>query len=354
MNARTVLIVDDDPMTRKMLTEMLRIESYEIFEADGGMAALRQIKAHRPDLILLDLIMPDIDGYEVTRRVRSDPEMKHTAIVMITGRDVSQEKTSALEAGADDLLSKPILMGELLARVRTALSAKAYRDRLENERSVLEAEVARQTAELRRAVSEAAAASLEIVHRLARAAEFRDDTTGSHVERVSRYAEVIALEMGMPPEECRLLRLAASMHDVGKIGVPDDVLRKPGSLDRSEAEIMHQHTDIGGQILDGSSLELVRMAAVIALYHHEWWNGEGYPRRIGGENIPRYARIVAVADALDAMTSARPYRKAVSMDEAFSEIQARSGVQFDPSAAGAALRARQKLEKIRDSYPAQG
>ncbi len=354
MSGQKILIVDDDAMTRRMLDEMLRLQSYDLFEADGGGNALRQIEAHHPDLILLDLVMPDMDGYEVASRVRADPKTSHMAIVMITGRDVSQEKIRALEAGADDLLSKPILMAELLARVRTALSAKAYRDRLENERSVLEAEVARQTSELRRAAAEVEAASLEIVRRLARAAEFRDDSTGSHVDRVSRSTEVIAREMGLPPEECRVLRLAASMHDVGKIGVPDEVLRKSGSLDPRETTIMRQHTDIGEQILHGSSLDLVRMAATIALHHHEWWNGKGYPRGIGGTDIPLPARIVAVADALDAMTSIRPYRTAVGTDKAFAEIEALAGVQFDPEVVRAAVRARRELEAIRAAYPIQG
>lgn len=354
MSGQKILIVDDDAMTRRMLEEMLRLQSYDVLLAETGEGALRQIEVHHPDLMLLDLIMPDMDGYEVARRVRTDPQMKGLAIVMITGQDVAQEKTRALEAGADDLLSKPVLMAELLARVRTALSAKAYRDRLENERSVLEAEVARQTAELRRAVAEAEAASLEIVHRLARAAEFRDDSTGAHVDRVSRYTEVIAREMGLPKRECQVLQLAASMHDVGKIGVPDEVLRKPGTLDRGEATIMRQHTDIGEQILHGSSLELVRMAATIALYHHEWWNGEGYPRGVRGTDIPLPARIVAVADALDAMTSIRPYRTAVSMDQAFAEIEALAGVQFDPQAVRAAVRARRELDAIRASCPLQG
>lgn len=350
MNAHTILVVDDDPMTRQMLSDMLRLQSYDVHVADGGLEALRMVKECRPDLILLDLIMPDVDGYDVASRVRGDPSARQAAIIMITGRDVTREKTRALEAGADDLLSKPICMAELLARVRTTLNAKAYTDRLEHERSILELEVARQTAALRRALDESAAAALEIVRRLALAAEFRDVGTGAHIERVSRYAQVIASAMGIPEEECRLLRLASTMHDVGKIGVPDDVLRKPGKLTHEEMAVMQQHTSIGAQILQGSNVPLVRTAAEIALHHHEWWDGRGYPNKLSGESIPRFARIVSVADAIDAMTSMRPYRRSVSMEEAFAEVSAMAGQQFDPDVVQAVQHVRTELIAIRSEF----
>lgn len=350
MNAQTILVVDDDPVTCQMLSDMLRLQSYEVYVAVGGEDALRKVKEFRPDLILLDLIMPKVDGYDVASRVRGDAAAKGTAIIMITGRDVTREKTRALEAGADDLLSKPICMAELLARVRTTLNAKAYTDRLESERSILESEVARQTAALRKALDESAAAALEIVRRLALAAEFRDAGTGGHVERVSLYAQVIASAMGMPEEQCRLLRLASTMHDVGKIGVPDDVLRKPGKLTPDEMAVMQQHTSIGAQILRGSNVPLVRTAAEIALYHHEWWNGRGYPNKLAGDSIPCFARIVSVADAIDAMTSMRPYRQSVSMEEAFTEVSEMAGQQFDPDVVRAVQRVRTDLAAIRSEF----
>lgn len=329
---------------------MLRMQSYQVYVAIGGEDGIRKAKEFRPDLILLDLIMPKVDGYDVASRVRGDSAAGHAAIIMITGRDVIREKTRALEAGADDLLSKPICMAELLARVRTTLNAKAYTDRLEDERSILESEVARQTAELRKALDDSAAAALEIVRRLALAAEFRDLGTGGHVERVSLYAQVIASAMGIPEEECRLLRLASTMHDVGKIGVPDDVLRKPGKLTPDEMAVMQQHTSIGARILQGSNVPLVRTAAEIALCHHEWWDGSGYPNRLAGTSIPCFARIVSVADAIDAMTSMRPYRQSVSMQDALSEVRAMAGQQFDPDVVQAVQRVRTELAAIRSEF----
>lgn len=326
------------------------MQSYQVYVAIGGEDGIRKAKEFRPDLILLDLIMPKVDGYDVASRVRGDSAAGHAAIIMITGRDVIREKTRALEAGADDLLSKPICMAELLARVRTTLNAKAYTDRLEDERSILESEVARQTAELRKALDDSAAAALEIVRRLALAAEFRDLGTGGHVERVSLYAQVIASAMGIPEEECRLLRLASTMHDVGKIGVPDDVLRKPGKLTPDEMAVMQQHTSIGARILQGSNVPLVRTAAEIALCHHEWWDGSGYPNRLAGTSIPCFARIVSVADAIDAMTSMRPYRQSVSMQDALSEVRAMAGQQFDPDVVQAVQRVRTELAAIRSEF----
>jgi len=348
MSKHKILVVDDDPLISQMLVDMLRLQEqeYEVEAADRGAAALKKIAATCPDLVLLDLIMPDMDGYEVARRLRSDPLWSRVAIVMITGRDVSREKTKALEAGADDLLSKPICMPELLMRVRTALSAKAYRDRLEDERAYLAAEVDRQTAALRRAMEESSSAALEVVRRLARAVEFRDDDTGAHGERVSQFAEVIAEAMGLGAEECRLIRFAASMHDIGKIGVPDQVLHKAGPLTPSEREIIEMHTRNGSRILSGSSLELIRMAEAIAMSHHEWWNGQGYPERLSGEAIPLSARIVSVADALDAMVSKRRYSDGFGMDKALQEIQAMSGVQFDPKVVAACLAVRGRVDEI--------
>lgn len=354
MNTQKILVVDDDSMTRKMLCDLLRMQHYEVADAEGGTAALELVASLHPDVVLLDLVMPDMDGYEVAHHLRSHGELGRTAIVMITGRDISQEKTKALEAGADDLLSKPICVPELLARVRTAISAKAYRDQLENQRSVLEAEVSRQTAALQIALQEASAAAEEIVHRLARAAELRDDTTGAHVERVGRFSEVVARDMGLDEETCRLIRLAATMHDVGKIGVPDNVLRKPEVLTPEERKIMEQHTYIGEQILHGSSLKVVNLAALIALNHHEWWNGKGYPRGVSGNGIPVEARIVSVVDALDALTSLRPYRTALTMDKALSEIGALSGVQYDPQVVASAGRRRAELDAIRRNHLLHG
>lgn len=351
MNGHKILVVDDDPLIRSTLVHLLRVHDYDVEAVENGRMALEHVAGKRPDLLLLDLIMPDIDGYEVARRLRADPAGGHVAIVMITGRDVSVEKTKALEAGADDLLSKPICIPELLARVRTAISAKDNRDRLEDERMRLAAEVDRQTAALRTALAETSAAADEIIRRLARAAELRDDNTGAHIERVSRYAEVIAGAMGLGVEECRLIRLAASMHDVGKIGVPDGLLRKPGPLELNEREIMEQHTRIGSQILSGSSLELIRMAERIAGAHHERWDGRGYPDKLSGARIPREARIVGVADALDVMTSMRPYHQACGMDGALREIEMMAGAQFDPEVVAACLMVRGRLKEIMATYP---
>jgi putative two-component system response regulator len=353
MNHQKILVVDDDPLISRTLVDLLRVQGYEVDRVDCGKDGLAYVKEKHPDLVLLDLVMPDMDGFEVARRIRAETSGSSVAVVMITGRDVPREKTTALEAGADDLLSKPICIPELLARVRSALNAKSHRDQLEDERSYLALEVARQTAALRKAFDESSAASKEIIRRLAKAAEFRDDDTGAHVERVSRYAEVIASAMGRSESDCQLLRLAATMHDVGKIGVPDEILRTPGGLTEDERQVMERHAEIGAQILHGSSIELIQLAEVIARSHHEWWNGEGYPDKLKGESIPRDARIVGVADALDAMTSSRLYRPTLNLNEAFDEIKGMSGRQFDPAVVKASLSVVERLREIMRKYPGQ-
>lgn len=325
-----ILIVDDDDHNVRLLEAMLIPMGHEIFTARDGEDGLKAVTAHSPDLILLDIMMPKINGFDVARMLKERNETRGIPIVMVTALDEVEDRVKCLEAGADDFLSKPVDKTELTARVRSLLEVKAYHDHQGRYQKLLEAEVNQKTRQLREALEKAKLSSLETVIRLCLAVDSKDHETGSHIRRISQCAAAIARKAGLSERDAEHLLYAAPMHDIGKIGIPGHILTKPGPLDAAEWEIMKRHTTIGAKILSGSSEDFIQLAEAIARTHHERWNGSGYPEGLKGEQIPVCGRVTAVADVFDAMTSDRPYRRAHSDDETFDHIRGGAGVLFDP------------------------
>jgi len=254
--------------------------------------------------------------------------------MMTTQREVN-DRLKALEAGADDFLAKPVDETELRSRVNSLLKVKAYNDLMCNYPKEVEAEVAKRTQNLTKALEKIKTASLDTVYRLARAAEYKDEDTGAHVERMSHYSSAIARGMNLDDEFVEQILWAAPMHDIGKIGIPDRVLQKPGKLDDDEWVIMRQHTTIGAEILKDASADFIKLAEAIAISHHEKWDGSGYPQRLKGSDIPLAGRIVAMADVFDALTSERPYKNPFPLEKSFAIIKEGQGSHFDPEVVNA-------------------
>ncbi len=334
---KRILVVDDEPANRKLLEAMLARFGYEVELASDGSQALTQLSLGF-DLVLLDVMMPGMDGFEVTRRIRGGTENADIPICIVTALAAREDRLRAVEAGANDFIAKPIDMIELKIRIVSLLKLKEGQDAIKRHRAELEAMVAARTESLRQALQDTAKAQrrayhaqLETIERLALAAEYRDTDTALHIQRISVYCHLIARRLGLSPRECQILFHACPMHDVGKIGIPDAILLKPGKLNPAEWEIMKTHTDIGARILGGSSSELLQAGEMISRTHHEKWDGSGYPIGLAGEAIPLWGRIVAVADVFDALTSTRPYKEAMQNDEAIQIMREGRGTQFDPS-----------------------
>ena len=325
-----ILVVDDEDGNLRLMEAMLLPLGYEVILAADGEEALAKVKEAPPNVILLDTLMPKIDGFEVARRLKEDETTKTIPVVMMTAQSDVEERLKALEAGADDFLSKPVDEVELRARVNSLLKVKAYNDHMRNYQEELEAEVAKRTQGLAKAFEKIKTASLDTVYRLSRAAEYKDEDTGAHVQRMSHYSSAIARGMGLDDDFVEQILWASPMHDIGKIGIPDRVLQKPGKLDPDEWTIMKQHTTIGAEILKDASADFIKLAEAIALSHHEKWDGSGYPQGLRGSDIPLAGRIVAVADVFDALTSERPYRSPMPLEEALAIIEDGRGSHFDP------------------------
>ena len=348
-----ILIVDDEAPNRLVLEGMLVSQGYAVALARDGREALQMVEQRAPDVVLLDVMMPDMDGFEVLTRLRAREESLHLPVVMVTALSASEHRVRALDIGADDFLTKPVDMAELRARVRSLVQVKAFHDHMRHDREELEAQVKERTHMLHQAMLDLKAASLETVLRLARAAEYKDDDTGEHVLRMSRFAAAVATRMGLDEDEVEQLLQAAPMHDVGKIGIPDRVLMKPGRLTPDEWQLMRRHCKFGQQILADSKAPVIQLAEIIALNHHEKWDGGGYPRGLAGTDIPLPARIVAAADVFDALMSARPYKVAFDLDRSLSIMREGRGTHFDPEVLDAFMAALDEILDIRDDLKDQ-
>jgi putative two-component system response regulator len=331
-----ILVVDDVEQNLALLGSLVRSLGYEVETARDGLEALAKL-ALGVDLVLLDVMMPGLDGYEVARRVRSDSRTGDLPIILVTVLDSREDRVRAIQAGASDFIAKPVDKTELLVRISSQLRLKQAQDALKRSQAELEERVARRTAELRRTCEEAAdanrrtyAAHVDTIRRLVLAAELKDPETARHILRISRYSRVLAKALHLAPGETEVLGHAVTMHDVGKIGIPDAILFKRGALDEDERKVMESHTLIGSRILADSPSELMQQGHVVALTHHERWDGTGYPRRLRGEQIPLAGRICAVIDVFDAMTTARPYRPAIPPAEALEAMRRGRGLHFDP------------------------
>jgi putative two-component system response regulator len=320
-----ILAVDDEASNLLLLRRILERDGYTNLETttDPTQVPAMFVKT-LPRLVLLDLHMPQMDGFELMERLGLiTGERRSIPFLVLTADATDETKRRALSIGARDFLTKPLDRIELLLRVRNLLQVQELQDRLYEHNANLEEEVAERTRDLEQA-------RLEILDRLALAAEYRDDTTQEHAWRIGRTCALLALGLGLPEGEVELMRRAGPLHDIGKIGVPDAILLKPGKLTDEEFEQIKTHTTIGAEILSGSRSPLLRMAERIALTHHEHWDGGGYPGALSGEQIPLPGRIVAVADVFDALTHERPYKDAWPVKEAVAEIFHQAGRQFDP------------------------
>jgi putative two-component system response regulator len=346
----TILIVDDEVRNVELEKALLEPYNYKVLTALDGDEVLKAVAANSIDLILLDVMMPGKDGFEITRRLKSNEKTRIIPIILVTALSDKKDRIKGIEAGCDDFISKPVDVSEFVARVRTSLEVKSYSDDMHNHEIELENEVSKRTAELYTAMALIEEASLETIHRLAAIVEYRDEYTGSHITRMSRYAAAITQKMGLDDGLAKAMLYASPMHDIGKIGIPDRILLKPGKLDSDEWEIMKQHAVIGANILNGSKQDYMKLAEEIALTHHEKWNGRGYPQGLVGEDIPISGRIAAVADVFDALISERPYKPALSTGESFTIIEGECGRHFDPKVAEAFLDIKQEILTIVEQY----
>jgi putative two-component system response regulator len=325
-----ILVVDDQEANALLLQAVLAHAGYTCVEMmSDPLAVVRRCSEQPPDVMLLDWHMPGRSGAEILEDIAYLTEEPNWMPVLVLTADIAPDtKRRALALGARDFLTKPIDVAEVLLRVRNLLQTRYLRIELQLHNDLLHERVQERTAELE-------AAKLEMLDRLALAAEFRDDATGQHADRIGRTSELLALELGLDVTEATLIGHAARLHDIGKIGISDELLLKPGAYTTGDFEVMKQHPEIGARILSGSTNELLMMAEQIALTHHESWDGTGYPCGLAGEGIPLSGRIVTVADVFDALTHRRPYKEAWPVAEAAEEILGASGRKFDPAVVAA-------------------
>ena len=345
-----ILIIDDQVQNIELLEAYLAPECYEIIKAFNGKDAVNIIAANQIDLVLLDIMMPGIDGFEVIRRVRQGEKNRLLPIILVTALKEKEDRVKGIEAGCDDFISKPVDKLELLARVHSLLKVKAYNGLMLNYRTELESEVTARTEQLKQALQRIKTASLDTIYRLSMASEYRDEETGAHIKRVSRYSAAIARKMGMDENTIETILYAAPMHDLGKIGIPDQILMKRGKLDPAEWKIIKFHTVIGAKILHGAEAEFIKLGEVIALSHHEKWDGSGYPNGEKGQQIPIAGRIVAIADVFDALTSKRPYKEAFPTEVSLAIVKQGRGTHFDPDVADAFFGIQDEIINIKKQH----
>jgi putative two-component system response regulator len=326
MNRAPILCVDDEPANLGVLRSVLKESSPLVF-ARNGAEALTAVSKHHPCLVLLDVDMPGMDGYEVCRRLKRNPMTEGIPVIFVTSRTDEQHETTGFDVGGVDYIAKPISGPIVRARVRTHLSL-VRAEALEN--------------------SYRAA-----VYMLGEVGHFKDSETGTHIWRVAAYTRAMAEALGWNDERCRLIELAAAMHDTGKIGIADVILRKPGKLDTDEWKIMQTHARIGHKILARSEAPLFQLAAEIALNHHERWDGGGYPQGLAGEAIPESARIVMIADVFDALATKRPYKQAWELERVCAVIEQSAGSHLDPRMVACFLNIQPRILDIKAHWEGQ-
>ena len=310
-----ILIVDDEPNNLQLLRQVLK-EKYNISIANNGVEALEATIRVKPDLILLDVMMPKLDGYQTCIRLKADRRTENIPVIFVTAKTQVVDEKKGFDVGAVDYITKPISAPIVQARVATHLA-------LYDQKKAFQIQLRQRTAEL-------AESQRTAIHMLGEAGHHNDTDTGLHIWRMAAYAGALARKFGWSASRSKQLEFAAPMHDTGKIGIPDEILKKPGKLDAQEWKIMMTHAQLGFDILSKSQTPLFQMAAEIALNHHEKWDGSGYPNQLQGSSIPESARIIAIVDVFDALTTRRPYKEAWSMGDALKEIEIGSGKHFDP------------------------
>ncbi len=351
-----IMLVDDEPIVFRVICRYLKNFGYENFvTTSDATRAMELIEQEQPDVVLLDIMMPEINGLQLLQQIRRQDRLRYLPVLMLSASGDDDTRLLALNLGATDFLSKPVQPTELAPRVRNALVLKSHNDDLEEQ-------VHRRTLELE-------AARREAIECLARASEYRDDDTGNHVIRVGRFAAILGGALGLPESHVEILEQAALLHDVGKIGIPDAILLKPGKLEPNEFDFMKRHCEFGHGILMPSGISdrhgaiycslpaelvasspIMKMAAVIAITHHEKWDGTGYPRGLAGEEIPIEGRITAVADVYDALSSERPYKRAFPREKCLSILKEGRGAHFDPLVIDAFFAVAHDIFAVQDQY----
>ncbi|MGB9857937.1 MAG: HD domain-containing phosphohydrolase [Dictyoglomaceae bacterium] len=342
-----VLIVDDEPFIRKMMEDMLRTLGYEPVSAENGKKALEILEKENIGIVFMDIEMPVMDGITAVKKIR-EKNIDSIVIMLTAYRDEETMKRSA-EVGADDFLTKPVNLAELSARLNLAKKARFFYSSRRALLSYYETSLSLSKETIAKLMEENTSLSFELLEKINLLSEFRDDETHEHTVRVGNLSELIAVSLGKSGEYAYTIKLAAPLHDIGKVGIPDRILLKPGRLTPEEFEMMKKHTIIGERILRNSHSPILKMASVIALTHHERWDGKGYPQGLKGEEIPLEGRIVGVVDAIDAMLSKRPYKDPMPPEEVKKELLRCKGTQFDPNLVDVALNIWGKIIEIEKS-----
>ncbi|ACV64864.1 response regulator receiver modulated metal dependent phosphohydrolase [Desulfofarcimen acetoxidans DSM 771] len=340
----TILIADDNSTNILLLEKLLSISGYKnIKTTTESREVLSLYKELDPDLLLLDLRMPHMDGFQVLEQLNLEKQDDFLPVVVITAQNDQEHRLKSFKMGAKDFIGKPFDHAEVLMRIRNMLEIRLLHKEVREHNRKLEDTVQERTKELQDL-------QVELIHRLGRAAEFRDNDTGAHITRIGKYSFELAKAAGLSDKECRLILHASTMHDIGKIGIADEILLKPERLTPDEWEIMKTHTTKGAKILAGSSSDVLQMAEQIALNHHEKWDGSGYPTGLKGDEIPLAGRITAICDVFDALLSKRPYKNAWSLEEAVAEMKKGSGTHFDPNLIEIFLKIIPHILAIRQKY----
>jgi len=337
----TILIVDDQSTSRTILSQVIRgiSPSIKVVEKSNPESALEWAAQNIADLVFVDFLMPRMNGIDFIRLIKMLPDYTSVPVVMITVKKDAETRYAALDVGVADFLSKPVDAYECMARCKNLLTMRKQHLILQNRSDLLENKV-------RLAIAEISAREQETLMRLARTGEYKDYDTAMHLQRMALYSKVIAEAAGFSEDDANMIELSSPLHDLGKIGIPDHILLKEGALNADETKVMREHPIIGYEILQNSPSKYLQMGGEIALAHHERYDGSGYPYQLKGDQIPLSARIVAIADVLDALTSKRPYKEAWSMDKAFEYIEAESGKHFDPHLAALTISIREKIEAV--------
>jgi len=343
LNAR-ILIIDDNQSNVDLLKDILATQGYTSLL---GLTDSRRAKdlylAYNPELVLLDINMPHFDGFQLLEQFKEVEENAYVPVLVLTALQDDKTRIKALETGAQDFLTKPFNKLETLTRIHNLLTVRLLHNQVRDQNIILEKKVQERTIELQES-------RLEIIHRLGRAAEYKDNETGAHIIRLSKMSSLLGRLAGMTEEQTELLLNTSPMHDIGKIGVPDSILLKPGKLNAEEWEVMKRHTTIGADLLDSPGSELMKSAQEIALTHHEKWDGSGYPQGKKGEEIPFEGRIVGITDVFDALTSKRPYKDPYPIDKTLSIIKEERGRHFDPDLTDLFIKNIDAFVVIKDSF----
>ena len=354
------MLVEDEVSNRNAVKRVLRTEEIDFLESGNGSEALEVLERHRPDLILLDISMPVMDGYGFLKEFRSNDANRPIPVCVMTASSDDVSRLKAIDLGADNFIAKPVDPTELRTRVKSMLRIGGYQKQLNQFNATLETQIEARTRELTETVRTLAAARQEIllahretVLRLTAAAEFKDKCTAAHLSRMSHYSAHLAVRCGWSAEDSDMLLSAAKMHDIGKLGIPDAILNKPGKLTPEEFAIMKRHPRIGADILAGSASRLLQLGAEVAQHHHERFDGSGYPCGLVGKQIPEVARIVAIANVFDALMTKRCYKPAWSLEDTLTQMRAASGSHFDPALLDLFLENVDDLKAIHDRFADQ-